>query len=312
MKNSYADPESYMDTYFRLLRAETFSAVQHGIKNLKAGELDERDMNVYHNVHLAGFEMQNGRFSLAIHFTSVRFVKNWKSSPQLMFGNLVCISLNRKFDEVIWAVVSNRDPDILNKHQIIMLELIDENTKKMSEIISSLQAHAGKCMLCIRIIMKASTFGESIVKIQAIKHVCVIGSGVMVESPTYYHSLSPVLRSLKQFDMESFPLQAEVIYARSARKLPDYLEEAQTVNTRPIYKSDPRNRLRDWESGNDISKGEMSFERFLEVFNQHSSTSLEASQCEALKHALVNRLAIIQGTNNMFKPSDYFRFDIYI
>ena len=56
------------------------------------------------------------------------------------------IPLNRKFDDVIWAVVANRDTDILNKHQIIMLELIDENTKKMSEIISSLQAHAGKCV----------------------------------------------------------------------------------------------------------------------------------------------------------------------
>lgn len=144
VKNSYLDSESYMDTYFRLLRAETFSAIQHGIKDLKAGELDERDMNVYHNIHLAGFEIQNGRFSLAIHFTPAKMVKKWEASPQLMFGNLVCISLNRKFDDVIWATVSNRDKDVLNKHQIIMLELIDENTKKMSAIISSLQANAGK------------------------------------------------------------------------------------------------------------------------------------------------------------------------
>ena len=149
VKNSYRDPEFYMDTYFRLLRAETFSAIQHGIKDLKACELDERDMNVYHNIHLAGFEIQNGRFSLAVHFTPAKLVKKWEASPQLMFGNLVCISLNRKFDDVIWAVVSNRDADMLNKHQIIMLELIDENTKKMSEIISSLQAHAGNCLLVI-------------------------------------------------------------------------------------------------------------------------------------------------------------------
>lgn len=144
VRNSYSDAESYMDTYFRLLRAETFSKIQHGIKDLKACELDERDMNVYHNIHLAGFEMQNGRFSIAVYFTPAKKVKNWKTSPQLMFGNLVCISLNRKFDDVIWAVVSNRDADLLNKHQIIMLEMIDENFKNMSRIISSLQAHAGK------------------------------------------------------------------------------------------------------------------------------------------------------------------------
>ncbi|XP_028413718.1 NFX1-type zinc finger-containing protein 1-like [Dendronephthya gigantea] len=265
VKNSYLDPESYMDTYFRLLRAETFSAIQHGIKELKDCELDERDMNVYHNIHLAGFEIQHGRFSLAVHFSPARDVKKWEASPQLMFGNLVCISLNRKFDDVIWAVVSNRDTDILNKHKIIMLELIDENTKKMSQIISSLQAHAG--------------------------------SGVMVESPTYYHSLSPILRSLKEFDMESFPLQAEVVYADKTSQQPNYLRHANTVDTSPIYKESPSKRgfFASWMSPNDISNGTMDFARFLEVFNAHSSTSLEASQTEALKQALTNRLAIIQG-----------------
>ena len=118
----------------------------------------------------------------------------------------------------------------------------------------------------------------------------------MVESPTYYHSLSPILRSLKEFDMENFPLQKEVIYAKPVPELPDYLKQAQTVNTRPIYKSDPRSKYRDLESAGDISKGEMDFQRFLQVFNVHSSTSLEASQCVALKQALMNRLSIIQGT----------------
>ena len=51
----------------------------------------------------------------------------------------------------------------------------------------------------------------------------------MVESPTYYHSLSPILQSLKKFDMENFPLQAEVLYAKSeepVKEIPSYLKEA--------------------------------------------------------------------------------------
>ena len=52
----------------------------------------------------------------------------------------------------------------------------------------------------------------------------------MVESPTYYHSMSPILRSLKQFDMENFPLQAEVLYAKSpedvVQEIPSYLKDA--------------------------------------------------------------------------------------
>ena len=123
----------------------------------------------------------------------------------------------------------------------------------------------------------------------------------MVESPTYYHSLNPVLRSLKEFDMENFPLQAEVIHATATAQLPDYLQQAETLDTSPIYEEIPsRSRfLFSMFSPNDICNGRMEFKRFLEVFNRHASTSLEASQCEALKHALMNRLAIIQGTNSI-------------
>jgi hypothetical protein len=39
----------------------------------------------------------------------------------------------------------------------------------------------------------------------------------------------------------------------------------------------------------------MNVERFLESFNSSSESSLEASQCKALVHALKNRLAVIQG-----------------
>ena len=139
----YDNPEQYMDTYFRLVRAETFSAIQHGIKDLKASTLDLRDMNVYYNIHLAGFELQNGGFSLALHFTPTKTVKKWEASPQLMYGNLVCVSINRKFDDVIWATVSNRDTGLLNGHQIIILDLLDENVKSISEIIKSLQTQGG-------------------------------------------------------------------------------------------------------------------------------------------------------------------------
>ena len=139
----YDNPEQYMDTYFRLVRAETFSAIQHGIKDLKASTLDLRDMNVYYNIHLAGLELQNGRFSIALHFTPVKKVRRWEASPQLMHGNLVCVSLNRQFDDVIWATVSIRDTRFLNDHQIIMLELLDENMQTVGEVINSLQTQEG-------------------------------------------------------------------------------------------------------------------------------------------------------------------------
>ncbi|XP_046848885.1 NFX1-type zinc finger-containing protein 1-like [Xenia sp. Carnegie-2017] len=120
-----------------------------------------------------------------------------------MYGNLVCISLNRKFDDVIWTTVSTRDTDLLNENQIILLDLLDENRKSISEIVSSLHTQAGLA--------------------------------IMVESPTYYRSLSPILKSLKEFDMESFPLQKEIVYTKASKKLPQYLRKA-TFDTSVVFR----------------------------------------------------------------------------
>ena len=241
----------------------------------------------------------------------------------------------------------------------------------------------------------------------------------MVESPTYYHSLSPVLRSLKEFDMENFPLQAEVIYSKPAQEIAGYLKDArfqtaivssskkakrtadesqkdrreeegdssnnleasegsdieefetidtqslgsscaidldrelyldslsrrssssvslsESVDTLPdfwpeevgeecinvdnyimpqfICKIDPSeikgalpdDKLEEKIDINHIPEnielsasqeklgGRMNVERFLEIFNSSSRSSLEASQCDALVYALKNRLAVIQG-----------------
>ncbi|XP_046847641.1 NFX1-type zinc finger-containing protein 1-like [Xenia sp. Carnegie-2017] len=281
LNTPYDNPEQYMDTYFRLVRAEAFSAMQHGIKDLKSSTLDLRDMNVYYNLHLAGFELQNGRFSLAVHFTPTKKVKKWEASPQLMYGNLVCISVNRKFDDLIWATVTNRDTDLLNQNQIIVIELIDENRKSMSAILNSFQTQAG--------------------------------FAIMVESPTYYHSLSPILKSLKEFDMENFPLQKEIVYTKASAKLPEYLREA-TFNTsivfhenptdddsEEIYSSDSSESIDDDDRDEQQASSEenlghrMQVKNFLKVFKNNRKTSLEKSQRRALVHALKNRIGIIQG-----------------
>ena len=36
----------------------------------------------------------------------LRKLEDVEASPQLMYGNLVCVSINRMFDDVIWATVS--------------------------------------------------------------------------------------------------------------------------------------------------------------------------------------------------------------
>ena len=118
----------------------------------------------------------------------------------------------------------------------------------------------------------------------------------MVESPTYYHALNPVLQSLKRFGMENFPLQDEIIYALPSpgQELPKYLSEAQSLDASIVSRL---NSYRpDYYELPGYSKNQMNVKEFLETLKSNSmKTPLEASQCEALTHALENKLAIIQG-----------------
>jgi len=135
-----------MDTNFKLLRAEIYSAIQRGIKDYKTGTLDQRDMNVYFNVTLVGYYFSQNQFCLALQFNPARPVRNWATSPQLMYGNLLCISPNGKFEEIIWATVVERNETILNKSNIIMVQLCKENNLKISDVYDRLDVCGGQVL----------------------------------------------------------------------------------------------------------------------------------------------------------------------
>ena len=70
----YFSEDEYMDTYLRLLRAECFSSFQKGLIELKRGELDSRDMNVYSEVCLVGYAVFFSGFTIAVKFKPEREV----------------------------------------------------------------------------------------------------------------------------------------------------------------------------------------------------------------------------------------------
>ena len=118
----------------------------------------------------------------------------------------------------------------------------------------------------------------------------------MVESPTYYHAISPVLRSLKEFDIENFPLQQEIVCGKALESpCPRYIQEADTLNPTSVLSLEVDNHSQS------KSKTRMKVSEFLEIFNEDCKTPLEKSQCIALVHALQNRLAIIQGNLKQFE-----------
>ena len=102
----------------------------------------------------------------------------------------------------------------------------------------------------------------------------------MVESPTYYHSLSPVLRSLKEFDMENFPLQEEVVYAKPT-ELPDYLKEA-TFQTAIVCSSKKKTTAVQVKEEKPEAPEENYSSEPSEASDEYSSNTSEASEEEDL------------------------------
>ena len=79
---SYIDSDEYLETYYRLTWADTFSAMAKGINDQINEKLDHRDMNVFVNVQLVGVVKDiTSEVSYALKFTPVKKVKG-KTVPE--------------------------------------------------------------------------------------------------------------------------------------------------------------------------------------------------------------------------------------
>ena len=196
--NTYNSAEEYLDTYFRLLRTDCFHALRKGIKALLRGTLDSRDMKVYVKVAVAGFNITKSDSGLVVvlKVTPQKAVKNWKTCSNLMYGNLLCISPSGNFHDAIWAMVSSRDGDLLNKLQLIMIELCTACNSMSDSAAMILLAHSS-------------------------------GRMIMVESPTYYRAYQPVLQALQMTNPDELPFTDQLIKGiKDDNRVPEYIEQS--------------------------------------------------------------------------------------
>ena len=181
-----------------------------------------------------------------LNFVEYLAFRKWENSPHFMFGNLVCLSPSGNFRDPIWATVADKDPELLNSKQVIELQFCSE--------------------------FNSMSTAEAIMKLNASN-----GSTVMVESPQYFHSIRPVLKSLQSFDMHSFPLQREIVEAVPNDIYPEYIEDDTSVDASCLF---------------DKRRPEMDLNE-LEI--QIDQSILDSSQKKALISGLSERLSIIQG-----------------
>ena len=181
LKSGYKDGDDYLNVYYRLLRAECFSAVQKGIVDFRRKRLDPRDMDIYDKVAVVDIDIDHTTILLSLQFRPYRLV-NWSRSKKLMFGNLLCLTVEGDFSDPIWLTVSERDETILQKRNVIGTELISfhNSDTNSARIIQKMLLNSGRM--------------------------------IMAESPTYFKSFQHVLSSLKDFQLEDFHLYREIVH----------------------------------------------------------------------------------------------------
>ena len=103
----------YLDTYFRLLRADCFAPLQKGIRDFLNGSLDPWDMRLF-RASAQQFHLVRGSKGLVASMECSNIFNYAVPFPArvLMPSNLVCLSISEApFAEVLWGRVAERPSD---------------------------------------------------------------------------------------------------------------------------------------------------------------------------------------------------------
>jgi len=100
-------------------------------------------MNVYDRVLPVGISLKDNSLYMALRIHSQKEIRNWDTCSNLMYGNLLCISIGGDFQNPIWVTVASRE--MLNKDQIVIVQTCWEwNDMNDAEILLNLITARGK------------------------------------------------------------------------------------------------------------------------------------------------------------------------
>ena len=96
-------------------------------------------MNMYQNVLLVGISTDYNAFQLALRVTPLKQNKNCTTGRDLMYGNLLWISLSGDFSDPVWATVESR----LEGNVVIVQTCWEENKMTDAELVYELYKNEG-------------------------------------------------------------------------------------------------------------------------------------------------------------------------
>ena len=133
--SAYKDLDTYLDVQFRLIREDFVRPLREGIIDFKhclqtGTKLNSKDVKIYEKTRIFYPDISQSGVTYRIQFSLTGGLKSlrWENSKRLIYGSLVCLSLDN-FNTFLFATIINRDPKGLNNGMVdIKLEsTVDDN-----------------------------------------------------------------------------------------------------------------------------------------------------------------------------------------
>ena len=121
IEGRYKSWDHYYNTQFHLLREDFVAPLRQGICDYMTGlrGRDLQDVRVYNNVLILcpEFDRQGVSYRIQFNIDRLKYVK-WLRTKRLMYGSLVCLSNDGFTSNIVFASISNRDPQQLEKGMV--------------------------------------------------------------------------------------------------------------------------------------------------------------------------------------------------
>ena len=294
VNGAYKNVDHYLDIQFRLLREDFLKPLRDGITEFRAlikkekeknskltdanifesGELKKKisyidGLKAYFNVSFISSMASDEGIELSIQL-DINKCKNvaWELSKQFMYGSLVCLSNDFFNENLILAVISDRD------------------TKKLKRgiITVRLERQEESCYINEELIVNENS------------------KYILFETEAFYEAYSHVLKALKTFQEHTFPFKEQIVDCNPhIAKPPLYLANSMNIDFRTLV---DKNNHTTFDHTTGVIKFEfnmnLNYASCCNIYNERrwpspGQMNLDDSQYQAIKLALRQQIALIQG-----------------
>lgn len=270
-RDAFPNIDTYLSTHFRLLREDCLFNMKKGLQEIKrTGEIptnlyDKFSLMVYHDVQFVAPIITRRCLGWTIKFRPSFKPRDWSKFKHLMIGSLLCLVPidDKSFQRLIFATVLTRTEKELERTDGPFIDI------EISEPIASRRMNDDLSIGAV-----GHNAGDMIIYDPFQNY-------SMFESSVYFEAHRSVLETLQSTDPTKLPFAHLLRGASKVVHPPQYISTGRSLELSGAF------------PGLKEIRGDTKVD-VLTPWPQFSH-SLNESQLSAVKHALTNEIAIIQG-----------------